>query len=40
MSPSRDLGEIAAEYTANIPAPVRYLMRGLGDDASTTELVS
>ncbi len=40
LSPSRSFGEIASELGANIPAIVRYLLRGLGSDEATTELAS
>lgn len=40
LSPSCEFGEIAAAFAARIPRIVRYLMRGLGSDDTTTELVS
>jgi NTE family protein len=40
LSPSRSFGQIAAELSAHIPVIVRYLLRGLGSDAATTELAS
>ncbi len=40
LHPSRSLAAIAAELADRIPAVVRYLLRGLGDDESTTELAS
>jgi NTE family protein len=40
LSPSRAIGEIAAEMTHRIPRIVRYLMRGLGTEESTRELAS
>jgi NTE family protein len=40
IAPSRSIGAIAAEHAHRIPAIVRYLMRGLGDDESTVELAS
>lgn len=40
LHPSRSLAEIAAELAGRIPAVVRYLLRGLGDDEATTELAS
>ncbi len=40
LSPSRAIGEIAAEMTHRLPRIVRYLMRGLGTEESTRELAS
>jgi NTE family protein len=40
LSPSCSFRSIAAELTHHIPRVVRYLMRGLGTDESTTELVT
>ena len=40
LSPSCEFGEIASELAEHIPGIVRYLMRGLGSDESTTELAS
>jgi len=40
LSPSRAIGEIAAEMSHRIPRIVRYLMRGLGTEESTRELAS
>jgi NTE family protein len=40
IRPSFQVREIAAELTHRIPAVVRYLLRGLGSDASVTELAS
>lgn len=40
LSPSRSFRTIAAELAHHVPRIVRYLMRGLGTDESTTELVS
>ncbi len=40
LSPTRSFGEIAAEMADHVPAIVRYLLRGLGGDEATTELVS
>jgi NTE family protein len=40
LRPSRSIGQIAAQLAGRIPRVVRYLMRGLGTDDSTTELVS
>lgn len=40
VSPNYSFGEVAAEFADRIPRSIRYLLRGLGDDASTMELVS
>jgi NTE family protein len=40
LRPRRSLGELAREHAEQIPAIVRYLMRGLGNDETTTELAS
>jgi NTE family protein len=40
LSPSREFATIASDHADRIPAIVRYLMRGLGPDESTTELAS
>jgi NTE family protein len=40
LSPSCEFGDIASELAEHIPGIVRYLMRGLGSDESTTELAS
>jgi NTE family protein len=40
LNPSRSFRAIAAELSHHVPRIVRYLMRGLGTDESTTELVS
>jgi NTE family protein len=40
MAPSKELSVIAAEHADRIPPMVRYLLRGLGDDAATTDLAS
>lgn len=40
LRPSQTVRQLAAELTHKIPAVVRYLMRGLGSDASVTELAS
>lgn len=40
LRPSRSVGDIAAEESGRIPGILRYLMRGLGTDEATTELVS
>lgn len=40
ISPSQDLGAIAADLAHRIPTGVRYLLRGLGTDEATTELAS
>jgi len=40
LSPSVDLGPIAAELSRRVPPIVRYLLRGLGSDESITELLS
>jgi NTE family protein len=40
ISPSARIREIAAQMTDRIPRIVRYLMRGLGGDETTTELAS
>jgi len=40
LRPSLTVRQLAAELSHRIPAVVRYLMRGLGSDASVTELVS
>jgi NTE family protein len=40
LRPSRSIGRMAAEMAGRIPRIVRYLMRGLGSDESTTELAS
>lgn len=40
LSPSCPFHDIAAEFSAGIPPVLRYLLRGLGSDAETTELAS
>jgi NTE family protein len=40
IQPSVDLSALAASYAHQIPGVVRYLMRGLGNEESTTELAS
>jgi NTE family protein len=40
LRPSQRVRELAAELTDRIPPVVRYLLRGLGSDASITELAS
>jgi NTE family protein len=41
IRPSEDLGEIAADYEANLPRSLKYLTRGLGTrDANSTDLLS
>lgn len=40
LSPSRSFQAIAAELAHHVPRIVRYLLRGLGTDESTTELIS
>jgi NTE family protein len=40
LRPSRAVGEMAAQMFHRIPRVVRYLMRGLGTEESTTELAS
>jgi len=40
LSPRQSLGQLAMDYAEKIPGIVRYLMRGLGSDETTTELVS
>lgn len=40
LRPSRDLTAIAAELAHQIPAVVRYVMRGLGSEEAITELTS
>lgn len=40
LRPSVDFTPIAAELAHRIPAIVRYLMRGLGSEAATSELMS
>jgi NTE family protein len=40
LRPSLRVRELAAELTHRIPPIVRYLLRGLGSDASMTELAS
>jgi NTE family protein len=40
LSPTCPFHEIAAEFSAGIPPVLRYLLRGLGSDAETTELAS
>lgn len=40
ISPSRDLGEIAAQITAELPPMVRYLLRGLGSLEEASEIAS
>ena len=40
LSPSADIGEIAASLADRVPPAVRYLMRGLGTDEAITELLS
>ncbi|MBK7978247.1 MAG: patatin-like phospholipase family protein [Deltaproteobacteria bacterium] len=40
LSPTRSFGELAAEMADHVPGIVRYLLRGLGGDEATTELVS
>jgi NTE family protein len=40
LRPSQRVRELAAELMDRIPAVVRYLLRGLGSDASITELAS
>jgi NTE family protein len=40
LSPSRSFQTMAAELAHHIPRIVRYLLRGLGTDESTTELIS
>jgi NTE family protein len=41
IRPAEDLGEIAADYEANLPRSLRFLTRGLGTrDANSTDLLS
>lgn len=40
IQPSIDIARLASEHARSIPAVVRYLMRGLGSEESTTELAS
>ena len=40
IAPSEDLAAVAAEQADRIPAIVRYLLRGLGNDEATTDLAS
>lgn len=40
LSPTRHFSDIARELTHRIPPIIRYLMRGLGNDEETAELVS
>ncbi len=40
LRPSRQVRDLAARFAHRIPGVVRYLMRGLGSDASVTELAS
>jgi len=40
LSPSTGFADLAAEHAKGVPRIVRYLMRGLGSEESTTELVS
>ena len=40
IQPSVDITRLAAEHAHSIPAVLRYLMRGLGSEESTTELAS
>lgn len=40
IQPSLDIATLAREHARAIPAVVRYLMRGLGSEESTTELAS
>lgn len=40
VAPSQELSEIAGAHADRIPPVVRYLLRGLGDDAATTDLAS
>lgn len=40
LSPSMDIGAIAAGLADRVPPIVRYLMRGLGTDEAITELLS
>ncbi len=40
LHPSEDITELAAELADRVPRVVRYLMRGLGSQASITELTS
>lgn len=40
LSPSADIGAMAAKLAARVPPVVRYLMRGLGTDEAITELLS
>ncbi len=40
VSPNYSFGQIAEEFSEEIPRALRYLLRGLGDDESTMELLS
>lgn len=40
LTPSVDLGALAAELSRHVPPILRYLMRGLGSDEAITELLS
>jgi NTE family protein len=40
LTPSSDVGEIAAELSHRVPPIIRYLLRGLGPDRAITELLS
>ncbi|MFT4572038.1 MAG: NTE family protein [Hyphomicrobiaceae bacterium] len=40
IQPTENLTAIAAEFTHEIPAVIRYMMRGLGSEESITELAS
>ena len=40
INPSESLGEIAADYAKRLPRVLRYLLKGLGPDAHTTDILS
>ncbi|MCB0394885.1 MAG: patatin-like phospholipase family protein, partial [Bdellovibrionales bacterium] len=40
ISPTEDIGAIASSYYRRLPKIVRYMLKGLGPDAQTTDIVS
>ena len=40
LRPSKDLGEMALEESANMPKTIRYLLKGLGNGADAADLMS
>jgi NTE family protein len=40
ISPSRDIGKIAAQMSSQLPRVIRYLLKGLGPLSEAAEIIS